>query len=352
MGLRDIGGGFQIADLTKLKGAESSNPLKENLSLIDMVNRIQNAPLDRRIKEIDLALKGNQLLNTEVDNEKKRADLAFTYSEEARKQSKFFADQLTALPDAYKQSFELGKTLTERSIPGSIAIQNEDKTVTVSLPNQDGVTETFTLDPSRVADPEKRISIQDGWRDKFVAGAKDFGIQSQFFRNMKGLSKLATAQADIGIVFSYMKLLDPGSTVREGEQATARNSPGVPERIRNMYNRALTDDAPLFGDTESPTRGKFIDAAQVLYDNAKQDVLNSGKFYVNMAEKGGLDPESVVAPVGGLTYKDFLDSQESQAPSENPEPQGAEIPSQSPDTTAPKRELNIFKDIGSRLRGQ
>jgi len=34
-----------------------------------------------------------------------------------------------------------------------------------------------------------------------------------------------------------MKILDPGSVVREGEFATAQNSAGIPERIRAKYNR-------------------------------------------------------------------------------------------------------------------
>jgi len=44
-----------------------------------------------------------------------------------------------------------------------------------------------------------------------------------------------------------MKILDPSSTVREGEYATAQNTVGVTDKIRNAYNKAidgsfLTDD--------------------------------------------------------------------------------------------------------------
>lgn len=49
------------------------------------------------------------------------------------------------------------------------------------------------------------------------------------------------AQADpagqMALIFSFMKSLDPSSTVREGEYANAENTRGVPDTIRNWYNK-------------------------------------------------------------------------------------------------------------------
>ena len=47
------------------------------------------------------------------------------------------------------------------------------------------------------------------------------------------------AASQIGLIFSYMKMLDPSSTVREGEYATAQNTVGVPDKIRNIYNKTI-----------------------------------------------------------------------------------------------------------------
>ena len=44
--------------------------------------------------------------------------------------------------------------------------------------------------------------------------------------------------ADVSMVFNYMKMLDPGSTVREGEYATAKNTAGIGQGLRNSYNAA------------------------------------------------------------------------------------------------------------------
>jgi len=47
------------------------------------------------------------------------------------------------------------------------------------------------------------------------------------------------AAGDLSLIFSYMKMLDPGSSVMEGDFANAQNATGVPGVVRNMYNKAL-----------------------------------------------------------------------------------------------------------------
>lgn len=62
-------------------------------------------------------------------------------------------------------------------------------------------------------------------------------------------ARAGNAQAQIALVFAFMKSLDPSSTVRESEYATAKNAAGVPERVRNQWNK-LKD-------------GSFLTAGQV-----------------------------------------------------------------------------------------
>ena len=41
------------------------------------------------------------------------------------------------------------------------------------------------------------------------------------------------------MITGYMKMIDPGSTVREGEFATAANSGGVSDNVRSLYNSLI-----------------------------------------------------------------------------------------------------------------
>jgi hypothetical protein len=56
---------------------------------------------------------------------------------------------------------------------------------------------------------------------------------------MRSLGQSGSAADDIALVFSFMRSVDPTSTVREGEFATAQNSTGVPDRVRNYYNQLM-----------------------------------------------------------------------------------------------------------------
>ncbi len=81
------------------------------------------------------------------------------------------------------------------------------------------------------------------------------------------LSGISSGPAQIAMVFKFMKALDPGSVVREGEFATAQNSAGVPDAIANTYNRLvsgerLTDAQMMeFVNTAKTLANSAIDAA-------------------------------------------------------------------------------------------
>lgn len=70
---------------------------------------------------------------------------------------------------------------------------------------------------------------------------KEFRDVSTAYNTIRDLfSKPPSAAGDIAGIFSFMKMLDPGSVVREGEFANAQNAAGVPDQVRNLYNRALS----------------------------------------------------------------------------------------------------------------
>ena len=98
-----------------------------------------------------------------------------------------------------------------------------------------------------------------------------------------------TAAGDVSAVFAYMKVLDPGSVVREGEQATARNAAGVPERIRNAYNRTLT------GQSLTPEqRQDFLETSQSLFQSEQDKYIANRKVYEDIATRQELNVLNVV----------------------------------------------------------
>lgn len=64
-------------------------------------------------------------------------------------------------------------------------------------------------------------------------------VQAAFNKIQQSISPTSTPPQDMSTIFSFMKILDPGSTVREGEYATAQNARGIPETVSNLYNQVL-----------------------------------------------------------------------------------------------------------------
>lgn len=123
---------------------------------------------------------------------------------------------------------------------------------------------------------------------------KEFNDQSKYFKGIaQSFGKVAatdpTAAGDVSLIFAYMKMLDPGSVVREGEQATAANARGVPERITSLYNRVLTGER-----LTEPQRADFRKQAQNIYDLALKDQSLVMSRYKSIAEQKGFNPNVIV----------------------------------------------------------
>jgi hypothetical protein len=153
--------------------------------------------------------------------------------------------------------------------------------------------------PGFVDSEKKSSNIKDAnaLRQDFVTASKDFVIQRDAFTRIKASAREPSAAGDLALIFNYMKLLDPGSTVREGEFATAQNAAGVPEVVKSYYNRVITGER--LADAQ---RADFVNRAGMLYN----DVLSNHKRlegqYSDIAQRNDIDPRDVV-----ISYRDAGD---------------------------------------------
>lgn len=101
----------------------------------------------------------------------------------------------------------------------------------------------------------------------------------------------STGAPDVAMLFGYMKMLDPGSVVREGEFATAANSGGVGERVRNLYNQALKGD--ILTDEQ---RREIVNIAGQLYQQTADNLGATNKTYSGYNERYGIDGGFMITP--------------------------------------------------------
>lgn len=127
------------------------------------------------------------------------------------------------------------------------------------------------------------------YRKEFLGNdeVKNFRQVANATRQIITLSQgQGTAMGDLGLIFSYMKALDPGSVVREGEQATAQNAAGVPEQIRNAYNRLASGQR-----LSSEQRADMANTALNIYGARSQAYNTFANTYRGLIADAGGDPD-------------------------------------------------------------
>jgi hypothetical protein len=170
-----------------------------------------------------------------------------------------------------------------------------------------------------VIEPEKRPELEAKMRAEYNNQTKNFGEVKAAYGRV--LASEETAAGDLALIFSYMKMLDPGSVVREGEFATAEQAAGVPDRIRNIYNKLLT------GERLNPDQRKmFASQARSLYDQSRQQEALVRSGIERIARGYGLN-------VGNIFYE--AAETEPRAPGRAPAPAPAAMPPAPPPTPLP-----------------
>jgi hypothetical protein len=147
-------------------------------------------------------------------------------------------------------------------------------------------------------------------RQEFINQSKDFKQVRDSYERIQNSAENPSAAGDLALIFNYMKMLDPGSTVREGEFATAQNSAGIPERVAAMYNRAIKGER-LTGET----RSDFLNRAGSMYQAQLGGQEQLENTYRGLSERSGFNPTNVIIdyrvkrkekpkPQGGLSAQE------------------------------------------------
>lgn len=133
---------------------------------------------------------------------------------------------------------------------------------------------------------EKRPTIEADLR-------KEYNTQTKPFQEVKSaygrvLNSDNSAVGDLSLIFGFMKMLDPGSVVREGEFATAQNATGVPDRIQNIYNKVASGER-----LNENQRKSFKGQANGLYKSALEGESTVRSGIDRIAKGYGLNTENI-----------------------------------------------------------
>ncbi len=116
-------------------------------------------------------------------------------------------------------------------------------------------------------------------------------MQEAYATNRSKPEGEADPTADMSLIFGYMKMLDPTSTVREGEYATAAQAGGIPAKVWNLYNNAVGG-----GKLTNAVRKQFYEQAQKIYKREYKSALATRDRYRSTAQQyPGLNPARAIS---------------------------------------------------------
>lgn len=109
------------------------------------------------------------------------------------------------------------------------------------------------------------------------------------YAKIANAAKSPSAAGDIALLTGYMKLIDPGSTVREGEFRTAQFAASVPERLKAFYNQILSGER-----LTDETRKDFLNQARILARTQRETQKQIESQYAEKSNRLGLNKDEVV----------------------------------------------------------
>lgn len=185
-----------------------------------------------------------------------------------------------------RQQAELDKLAADLGLTKAQKTKTLVETQGMRTDNQKKVLEYDALLATGGVDPEKKAGLEDSLRKEYVTNTGDYSKVRSSYENI--LAAKPDAVGDMSLIFGYMKMLDPGSVVREGEYATAANTAGVPDAVRNAYNRII-DKEPL----TPALRASFKEQAKKIYEQSSKQEKRVRAGIERVAKSRGLNNSNI-----------------------------------------------------------
>lgn len=129
-------------------------------------------------------------------------------------------------------------------------------------------------------------------RKEFLSQSKEYQKVRDSYTRVIGSTRDPSPAGDLSLIFNYMKMLDPGSVVRESEFATAAATGSYGQRMEASVQKVLS------GERLAPDmRADFLSKASELLKGMQNQHMKREKNYRMIAEKNDLPVDEVVVDI-------------------------------------------------------
>jgi len=140
--------------------------------------------------------------------------------------------------------------------------------------------------------PEKKFEQEGKIRGEYQTRVSKYNEMRQTLPTIQISAMDDTGASDVALITAFMKMLDPGSVVRETEFATARDTSGLYGSLTSLLSKANTGQFlnPQQRKDFSRLAEKYMEASQAYEGKVRKDLTN-------VVESYGLSPTNVFGTI-------------------------------------------------------
>jgi hypothetical protein len=216
--------------------------------------------------------------------EKAKADAALAKAQAESAAIKLEYARTNEVLDVQTKGEQLG--LTRAQIGSALATTKK-----LGVETQKAALELEALAATGGVDPAKVFDQEEKLRKEYQSRTKVYGELGSTYANIASSAKAQTGPGDIALITGFMKMLDPGSVVRETEFATARDTAGLYTRLENSLKKAENGQF-----LQANQRNEFVSLAKQYLDSAQKKAGEDKKALGVVVKNYKLNPENVFGP--------------------------------------------------------
>jgi hypothetical protein len=148
-------------------------------------------------------------------------------------------------------------------------------------------------------DVEEKTQLSDvaSLRKEYTKLSNDYILLRDAYAKIEVSATGVTSPAgDLALIFNFMKMLDPGSTVREGEFANAENAGNIPTRVWALYNKMFTSKGRL----EDTQRADFLNRSKQIMTTQQRSQESLVLQFTRIAKSQKMKVDEVIIDFIGV----------------------------------------------------
>ena len=244
----------------------------------------------------------------QIERVEEAVDAATTSGSMTQQEMDVFADSEVSDED----KLALAQSIVGRGATEERALSNQAKNASIRSSNA-----SAALNEQKLVDIEAKtamldeaiasgqVILSDEQADRASKIAKEFESEAgEFKKSVASYNRIIasaedpSAAGDVAVVFNFMKMLDPGSVVRESEFALAASTGSLDEAIKNKFGKYATGEILEF------TRDDFVDrASKIYFGQLDQQIELEERFRKQAVDLYGLPENSAELIVQDIRSK-------------------------------------------------